>query len=187
MTALYLKVHKVNAKSHKIKLMYDRTYNSYDELYGEEQIKKYLIALRRVSVEGNILDAGCGTGLLLEFLKSQGLLNNIKKYVCLDISEGMLGVAYKRMERFCKSKCLGILADALHLPFKEKSFDFTLSFTVLDLLTDPLEGVREMLRVTRRALIVSSLIKVKKWTELLELGGKEIGRTDKDVIILFNV
>ena len=177
----------MSAKSHKIKLMYDRTYNSYDELYGEEQIKKYLIALRRVSVKGNVLDVGCGTGLLIEFLKSQDLLKNIKKYVCLDISKGMLGVAYKRIEKFCESKCLGILADALHLPFREKSFDFTLSFTVLDLLTDPLEGVKEMLRVTRKTLIVSSLIKVGKWTELLDLGGKEIGRTDKDIIILFNI
>jgi len=177
----------VNAKPHKIKFMYNRTYNSYDELYGEEQVRKYLIALRRISVKGNVLDVGCGTGLLLEFLKSQGLLNNIKRYVCLDISEGMLGVAYKRIEKFCKGKCLGILADALHLPFREKSFDFTLSFTVLDLLTDPLKGVREMLRVTRKALVVSSLIKVGKWTELLDLGGKEIGRTDKDVIVLFNV
>ncbi len=170
----------------RIKSVYDSTYDGYDELYGEEQLIKYTMALRRIKLKGRILDVGCGTGLLLEFLESQALFSDVEKYVCLDISEGMLSLAFKRSKRLCKGKCLNVLGDALHLPFPEESFDFTLSFTVLDLLNKPLMGLKEMLRVTREAVVISLLTRLKNWTDFLRFG-KEIGRTDKDVILLFNV
>ena len=46
-------------------------------------------------------------------------------------------------------------ADAHHLPFQDDQFDLVVAVEVLEHLTDPLQGLREILRVTRRHLVVS--------------------------------
>nr|MEB3844198.1 hypothetical protein [Desulfurococcales archaeon] len=73
----------MSGKSHRIREKYEATAQGYDELYRAEQYEKYFAALRRVPPSGRVLDAGCGTGLLIEFLALQGLLHNVEEYVCL--------------------------------------------------------------------------------------------------------
>jgi SAM-dependent methyltransferase len=49
------------------------------------------------------------------------------------------------------------MADAAHLPFDDKEFDFSVLLTVLEFCPDPAEVLREALRVTRKGLLIGFL------------------------------
>ncbi len=66
---------------------YDTIASSYNELYGDEQLSKYR-GIEDICKGAKILDIGCGTGLLLKYLRVVGA--DPRLYVCLDISREML-------------------------------------------------------------------------------------------------
>ncbi len=70
---------------------YDITSRNYDELYGEEQFSKYryIFLEKKLWIGDTVIDIGCGTGLLIEFLRKHGL-DHYKKYICIEPSSGML-------------------------------------------------------------------------------------------------
>ncbi len=120
---------------------YDALSRGYDELYGEEQRRKYFEVLKRVEIRGEVLDVGCGTGLFCENVKTF--------YVGVDISLGMI--------KKCKERCENVIvADAEHLPFRDNAFDLCVSFTVLQDVPSPRKVLEEMMRVCKR-IIVSSM------------------------------
>jgi len=72
---------------------YDVTARSYDELYREEQFSKYdyVFKMKRFKPGRVVLDIGCGTGLLIEYL----LMNELdvfEKYICIDPSRSMIEI-----------------------------------------------------------------------------------------------
>ncbi|MCD6128073.1 MAG: class I SAM-dependent methyltransferase [Methanomicrobia archaeon] len=93
---------------------YDKTAPFYNKRYREIQEDKYKKMID-FPVKGKILDIGCGTGLLYDFLKYEN-------YTGMDISLEML-----KKGGFAKK----ILGDCEFLPFKSCVFDFVFSFTVL--------------------------------------------------------
>ncbi|MEZ0248027.1 MAG: class I SAM-dependent methyltransferase [Thermoproteus sp.] len=100
---------------------YDNLSRTYDELYGQEQIVKYLKASAYIAGD-RILDAGCGTGLGAALLRPRYV-------VCADISGGMLERA--------KGRGLDVLmADLRLLPLRPKSFDAALAITVFEDVND---------------------------------------------------
>jgi ubiquinone/menaquinone biosynthesis C-methylase UbiE len=98
----------------EIKKKYDRTASFYNRRYSEIQQLKYRIMID-FPVKGKVLDIGCGTGLLHDFLDTE-------TYIGVDISREML-----KRGKFSRK----ILADCELLPFKENIFDHVFSFTVL--------------------------------------------------------
>ena len=107
-----------------IREKYDHQSFIYDELYGEEQRRKYRTIRLELYLKDPVLDCGCGTGLLLETIKNLKL-----QIVRLDLSDKMLMKA--------KRKNLGhnihfVQADAAHLPFVEKTFGTICAYTVAD-------------------------------------------------------
>jgi SAM-dependent methyltransferase len=62
--------------------------------------------------------------------------------------------ARERTERFGFPLDL-VVGDAEHLPFADSSFDFVFVHDGLHHLSDPYRGVREMLRVARRAVVIA--------------------------------
>lgn len=107
--------------------------NGYHALIDDLEVD---IALRYAD-RGDLLEVGCGTGLLLERFAA----------VCrtargVDLSPGMLSAAEKR----------GLdvrVASATELPFDDNSFDVVCSFKVLAHVPDLPRAITEMLRVTR--------------------------------------
>jgi len=152
------------AKVGKI-LGYDVPAEGYRELYGEEQLEKYdlifknsMIGLEDVDL---ILDVGCGIGLLREYLRELGFDG---LYIGLDILEDRIVEA--RESRDPSSDL--ILADAHHLPFRDRVFDLTALITVAHLLRIE-NSLRELERVSRRILIVTILKGLKSSAALSKI------------------
>lgn len=74
--------------------------------------------------DGRVLDLGCGTGLLVEYLAESG--SEICHIVGLDLSQDMLRHAAAR-------GIATVQGDASALPFADGSFDVVFAFTVLEL------------------------------------------------------
>lgn len=86
-----------------------------------------------------VLEAGCGTGLIMERLR--GAAGNL---VGADLSHGMLKSARESGFRVVR-------ADLRALPFKDGCFDVVYSFKVLAHVEDVGRALGEMARVTRPA------------------------------------
>jgi len=132
---------------------YNTTASIYDDRYREEQSLKISFVMSKIRPHnGNtVIDIGCGTGMLLERLKDDGL------HVGLDASSGMLREAKRK--GVCAELVLG---DAQSLPFRERCFDIAYSISVLQLLDDPETTASEIIRVLRGggAFAVSILLKL---------------------------
>ncbi|MCD6301444.1 MAG: class I SAM-dependent methyltransferase, partial [Staphylothermus sp.] len=121
--------------------LYNYTYASYDKLYREEQFLKYkyVIIDRGILPKGNILDLGCGTGLLLDFLKKNKL--KYEKIICLEPSEKMLELAVQKAGN--DPRIIFIQGYAEDLPFKDEVFDVVYMFTVWDNIIDKEKAFKE--------------------------------------------
>ncbi|MEB3774116.1 MAG: class I SAM-dependent methyltransferase [Desulfurococcales archaeon] len=170
------------SKGHVIRERYEATYSGYDELYRVEQYEKYLKALSRAPPRGRVLDAGCGTGLLAEFMATTRMLSNVEMLTCLDYSRGMLSIAQWRLNNICPGRCNIVLGNVEELPFQDEAFDTVYSFTVLDLVDDIERAIGELVRVSRGPVIVSLLKKLRYKDALISRGYRILGVTSKDVI-----
>jgi len=85
-----------------------------------------------------ILEAGCGTGLVMQRLRSRGASDLFG----IDLSAGMLGIARQHGSRVAQ-------ASVTALPFRDASFDVAYSFKVLAHVPDIEAALAEMARVVR--------------------------------------
>jgi len=112
---------------------YDTISEGYDELYMDEQLAKYEVIFNKLRDIGDlerVLDVGCGTGLLLDFIIKRGL--NIKYYVCLDISSKIIALALRRLKNFKEVIGDVIVADLTYPPLRiGKAFKLVAIITVL--------------------------------------------------------
>jgi len=96
----------------------------------------------------HLLDAGTGTGRMLELLGPQ-----VKRAVGLDVSPEMLAIARDRLMRAGLTQCQVRLGDTYRLPFPNggalTGFDAVLFHQVLHYLDDPGAAVAEAARVMR--------------------------------------
>ncbi|MCD6312316.1 MAG: class I SAM-dependent methyltransferase [Thaumarchaeota archaeon] len=150
---------------------YDVPAEGYDELYGEEQLKKYELAFQelRISVRDLriILDVGCATGLLGEYLKKHEYEFS---YVGIDKALDRLLAAKRKLEG-----CMLVQADAQSLPIRNESVDLAACITVIHLL-DLRQAMKELRRVVRKAAIVSLLKKrLDLEPKLLQIFSEDFG------------
>jgi 2-polyprenyl-3-methyl-5-hydroxy-6-metoxy-1,4-benzoquinol methylase len=102
--------------------------------------------IKPLNVE-SILDAGCGEGFTMNKLKENHIGNKIE------------GIEYEKDAITFGKKIfpdLTIKQGSIYkLPYKDNSFDLTICTEVLEHLENPSKAVREMLRVSRKYLIIS--------------------------------
>ena len=100
-----------------------------------------------LSIGGSALDVACGSGkLTAELARVAGSRGRV---VGLDFSPEMLAVARRE-----HPSIEFVEGDALHLPFEDATFDAaTIAFGLRN-LADPVQGLREMIRVARRAVVL---------------------------------
>ena len=124
---------------------YDSFSKGYERLRGKnlpggyhellDELESEFVA--RYGVGLDVLEVGCGTGLVLERIGSFA-----RSARGVDLSPGMLEKA--------KSRGLDVIeASATQLPFDDNSFDVTCAFKVLAHVADINTALNEMARVTR--------------------------------------
>lgn len=114
-----------------LKKSYNLDSENYDTKFKKIQFEKYhkLISENKylISPANNSLDLGCGSGLLIDYLKTKNLFfNNIYG---VDFSAKLIIQAREKGE-------LTTLGDIINLPYKDNSFYSILSFTVLRIIPD---------------------------------------------------
>jgi ubiquinone/menaquinone biosynthesis C-methylase UbiE len=133
----------------------------YDLRYTEEQRLKYksLLTKVRVTPDDIVLDNGCGTGLLFEYVTTY--------IVGLDVSVKLLRKAKDR----AKDVVQLVNGDSENLPFRPRVFHSVMSFTVLQNASSPERMLREMDTARRGdgGLVVSILKKALSKQEFIEL------------------
>lgn len=125
--------------------MFDRVASRYDvtnDVLALGQTRKWrrLVADAVGATSGQrVLDIAAGTGT-----SSQAFADRGASVVACDFSLGMLQVGRSRLPAMPF-----VAGDAMRLPFADDSFDaVTISFGLRN-IHDPLQGLREMRRVTR--------------------------------------
>lgn len=124
---------------------YDEFSKRYEAQRGENAPRGYHNLLdsleseyvRRFGEGRDVLEVGCGTGLVLERIAQFA-----RKARGIDLSPGMLEKA--------RARGLDVVeGSATQLPFDDESFDVTCSFKVLAHVRDIERALKEMARVTR--------------------------------------
>ena len=103
-----------------------------------------------VSVRGEVLDVGCGTGALT-FAIAQS--RAVSKIVALDLSEGFLAYARSKTDDPRISFEQG---DAQKLAYPDGYFDCCLALLVMSFIPEAPKAAAEMHRLTRRGGIVAT-------------------------------
>ncbi len=105
-----------------------------------------LLMSARLQEDSVILDVSTGTG-------EPGLSAASRvphgRVIGTDVSEGMVGVANAKAKRQGVTNFEASVADAEHLPFADSSFDAVLCRLGVMFFSDPLRGVKEMVRVLK--------------------------------------
>lgn len=126
-------------------------------LRGEHVLRRRLRAVLPLlaNVE-TLLDVGCGPATLSQYFPCHTL--------GCDVSLSILSKAKQRLHAV-------VVCDALHLPFKDGAFDKAFESSCLYLLADKVRGIQEMLRVSKRGIV---LFESNTWSlRRLLLGSKE--------------
>ena len=95
----------------------------------------------------SVFEVGCGNGYVTDFIKRQHPRADIQ---AMDINEEKLSVAKARLKDVNFS--VGTIYDISH---QDNSFDLVISTEVLEHLCEPLDALEELLRISKRYIIVS--------------------------------
>jgi ubiquinone/menaquinone biosynthesis C-methylase UbiE len=144
----------LNEESDKKKIIiekYNSTSSFYDDRYREIQNEKFKFHFRNTNLNfKTLLDAGCGTGLLFEYISSlnDNNLERALRYIGTDISWKMLKHFYNRTKKIKNKVNINlILGDIENLPLREDKFNLIFSITSLQNLYDLKNGLKEIVRV----------------------------------------
>jgi ubiquinone/menaquinone biosynthesis C-methylase UbiE len=153
--------------------------DNYAKHTSKNPLKKFLInnfykvlfsQIKDLKIE-SILDVGCGEGITLSKLKE----NKIgRRYEGIDYSKEAVKIANKNYPN------LHILeGDIYKLKYKDNSFDLVICSEVLEHLEDPQKALRELMRVSRRYILLS--VPNEPWFYLFNYTqwGKDIGHINK--------
>ena len=116
---------------------YSKIAEGYNELHKSEQLDKVKTIFKNIYIphEETVLDVGCGTAIY-------GYL--FRNYKGIDPSPGMLAQSRSDV-RLGKSE---------DLPFEDNSFDNVISITAIHNFEDYKKGVKEMIRVAKKIIII---------------------------------
>jgi SAM-dependent methyltransferase len=124
---------------------YDRFMGRYSALLSPK-----LADIAGVAAGQRVLDVGCGPGALLAELIRRAGADAVS---AVDPSEPFVAAARERFPRADIQP-----ASAEQLPFSDATFDATLAQLVVHFMDDPVRGLGEMRRVTRRGGVVAACV-----------------------------
>lgn len=126
--------------------------DAYDRFMGRYSVPlaPQLADLAGVVAGQRVLDVGCGPGAL-----TAELVRRVEPAAvsAVDPSEPFVAAARERHEGVDVQ-----LGSAERLPFREDEFDTSLAQLVVHFMADPVKGLSEMARVTRRGGVVAACV-----------------------------
>jgi SAM-dependent methyltransferase len=133
-------------------MSFDVAAEAYDSFMGRYSrlLSPQLADLAGVRDGQRALDVGCGPGALTAELVSR--LGAVA-VAAVDPSEPFVAAARKR-----HPGVQVLRASAEHLPFPDRTFDVSLAQLVVHFMSDPVAGLAEMARVTRRGGVVAACV-----------------------------
>ncbi len=161
----------------------------YNRVIWGYSIKRFLSFTREAltsSPRGTVLDLGCGS---LAFTAEVYIRFSARPVVLVDQSIQMLRLAKSRLLKMTgkvPDNLVFLHADALHLPFRQKSIETIISLNLLHCLSDTgqlLIALKDILSDTGKmyftTLVKSSRV-ADRYLDALAAGGKLVGRTIED-------
>jgi ArsR family transcriptional regulator len=148
----------------------------------DKDVEGAILQLLRGAALDSFLDAGTGTGRMLELLAP-----HIRRGVGVDVSPEMLAIARDRLERAGAQHCQVRLADIYRLPFRtasqETGFDAVLLHQVLHYLDEPQAAVSEAARVLKPGgrLVIADFAPHELEFVRTELAHRRLGFSDREV------
>jgi SAM-dependent methyltransferase len=136
-------MHDSTAAPERVRTRFEERAQQFDDLYEDERwlvrtLRPGLFRRRQLAVETvraytapNVLDVGCGSGRIGEFVLSEG---GAARYVGVDFSGPMIDLARARLERFADRTEL-LVDDFLTAPLTGP-FDVVLALGLFDYLPD---------------------------------------------------
>jgi len=137
------RVENMGMEEHSTRRIYDLQAYFYDNIAANMIRRRQRDAVEHMQIQPGerLLDIGIGTGVSLETYPRDC------KVVGIDISEGMLKKAAKRIEKENLTNASLAIADAMFLPFKDNSFDHILISMVVTVVSDPVCLLNHIKRV----------------------------------------
>jgi demethylmenaquinone methyltransferase / 2-methoxy-6-polyprenyl-1,4-benzoquinol methylase len=149
---------EIKSHSESVRMMFTRIARRYDLMNtlmtgGRHHAwRRRTAAIAATAPPGPILDLATGTADLAIALEAIG-----RKVIGADFSMGMLAEARRKLAGRTAPHIPLVAADALALPFADRSFACVTSAFLLRNLGDLVTGLREMRRVTRPGGLVIAL------------------------------
>jgi SAM-dependent methyltransferase len=133
-------------------MSFDVAADAYDQFMGRYSrlLSTQLADLAGVRPGQRVIDVGCGPGALTAVLVERLTPANVS---AVDPSEPFVAAAQARHPGVDVRR-----ASAERLPFADRTFDAALAQLVVHFMSDPVAGLREMARVTRRAGVVVACV-----------------------------
>lgn len=114
-----------------------------DLLHDARYFSRYVGIIRPFSAHGKFLDIGCGTGWVVNHFAETEFSENVG----IDISPSGMRIALHNSGE--KDNNRFVVADAMHLPFKNGSFAVAGAFAFLEHSYTPIGNLKELVRVLR--------------------------------------
>lgn len=129
---------------------------------------RHLVNLTKTRRVDSILDVGCGEGFTLHRLKERGIGTHLEGIEYLQDAIDLGKQVYPEIKI--------TQGDIYKLPYKDNSFDLILCTEVLEHLENPDKALKELIRVTKKYLVVSvpnepffmfaQFVRGKNWSRL---------------------
>ena len=108
----------------------------------------------RIKPEHKVLDGGCGPGVLTRFI-AKGL--DTGKVTGFDISKNFVDYGNRKIaEENITDKAEIVLGDGFNLSFEDNTFDAVVNHQYIGVLSDPVAGLKELIRVCKIGGTVSA-------------------------------
>lgn len=147
---------RLEAPDEAVRSFYDGRVDDYDRYlpltfrtHGENElaVRNGFIDKLELALDAKVLEVACGTGRDSELIARR--LGPEGELFMLDIAHGMLSRCGRRMAPFALARKELALANAVRLPFADRSFDAVYSFGGLGEFSDIRASLAEMVRVCR--------------------------------------